>query len=246
VTLSTPAPSPAIADAPSAPPVSRASAKWLWPLLAIAGLGALLLAIHIAGELLEGEGFRDDAVILLALRQPGHLETPIGPQWMTLSAIDLSALGGPTLMWLLGGAGLLTMFYIGRRAEAAWLGASLVGASVINAILKILLHRPRPEVVPHLTYVSNASFPSGHAMISAAVYLTLGLMLAETQERVAARSFIVAFSALLVLLIGASRIYLGVHWPSDVLAGWCFGAVWSLVVFAANRLWHGASLRAKR
>ncbi|MFX8727526.1 phosphatase PAP2 family protein, partial [Acinetobacter baumannii] len=80
-------------------------------------------------------------------------------------------------------------------------------------------------------------------MIAAAVYLTLGIMLAETQKKAVARAYIVATAGLLVILIGWSRVYLGVHWPSDVLAGWAFGAVWALAVFAANRVLHGAALR---
>ena len=112
----------------------------------------------------------------------------------------------------------------------------MVGASLANATIKSVLHRPRPQVVSHLTIVDNASFPSGHAMISAAILLTIGAMLAETQTRTGPRAAIMAFFGFLVLLIGVSRLYLGVHWPTDVLAGWCFGAVWALVIFAANRL----------
>lgn len=200
-------------------PITRKSAGWLWPLLILGGLSTLGLAGYILDELREGDTFRSDSAILLAFRHPGHLGVPIGPAWLLQSAIDLSARGGFTLMWLLGGASLMFLAYIGRRSEAVWLGASIVGASVINALLKIMLHRPRPEVVPHLAAVSNASFPSGHAMISTAVYLTLGIMLAETQARTTARTFVISFAGLLVFLIGCSRIYLGVHWPSDVLAG---------------------------
>ena len=183
----------------------------------------------------EGGSFRFDAALLVALRRSGRLDQPIGPAWLLQSAIDLSALGGFTLQWLLGGASVLFLVYVRRRAEAAWLTGSILGASVLNAGLKSMLHRPRPELVPHLAVVSNASFPSGHAMISAAIYLTIGAMLAETQPRRAARIFLMSFSGLLVLLIGVSRIYLGVHWPSDVLAGWCLGSVWALIVFTANR-----------
>lgn len=230
---------PSVVDAP----LSRRHVAWLWPVLALASVSLLASGAHIVEELLEGDTFRSDRAILLALRQPGHLETPIGPAWIEQSAIDISALGGFTLLWLLGAASLGFMVYVGRRAEAAWLGASLVGASLINAALKAILNRPRPEVVPHLTFVANASFPSGHAMISTAVYLTLGIMLAETQARASARAYLVGFAGLLVVLIGCSRIYLGVHWPSDVVAGWCFGALWALAVFAANRVLHGAPLR---
>ena len=225
------------------PPFNPRSARWLWPILALCALAALGAAAYLIDELTEGGSFRWDAAILLACRVPGHVDQTIGPRWMQTSAVDISALGGPTLIWLLGGAGLGFMFYIGKKAEAAWLLASVVGASLINTALKLMLHRPRPDIVPHLTYVSNASFPSGHAMISAAVYLTLGIMLAETQVNAMARAYIVAFAGMLVILIGCSRVYLGVHWPSDVIAGWAFGGVWALMVFAANRVLHGAALR---
>jgi undecaprenyl-diphosphatase len=225
------------------PPVSARSARWLWPALSLGALSACGVAALIVEELAEGDTFRFDSAILLALRQPGNVGVAVGPAWVLQSAIDLSALGGFTLLWLLGSAALASMIYSGRRAEAALIGASVVGASVINAILKIVLNRARPDVVPHLAVVSNASFPSGHAMISAAVYLTVGIMLAETQTRAAPRAYIVGFAGLLVFLIGCSRVYLGVHWPSDVLAGWCFGTVWALALFAANRLIHRLALR---
>ena len=222
-------------DVHAPPPASLASARWLWPVLSLLGAAALGLVAVLVDEITEGNSFRFDDALLIALRRPGDLDRPIGPAWLLQSAIDLSALGGFTLQWLLGGASGLFLIYIKRRAEAAWLAGSVVGASVLNAGLKSMLHRPRPELVPHLANVSNASFPSGHAMISAAIYLTIGAMLAETQPRRSARIFLMAFAGLLVLLIGVSRIYLGVHWPSDVLAGWCLGSVWALVVFVANR-----------
>ena len=217
------------------PPVTRRSARWLWPALGLAALSALGLVGYIIDEFTEGASFKLDDALLLALRRPGHPNVPIGPLWLQQSAVDLSALGGFTLQWLLGGAACLFLIYIHRRAEAAWLAGSVLGASLVNTALKSILHRPRPELVPHLAMVSNASFPSGHAMISAAIYLTIGAMLAETQPGRSARIFLMSFAGVIVLLVGCSRIYLGVHWPSDVLAGWCLGSVWALVAFAANR-----------
>ena len=222
-------------DVLAPPHVSVRTARWIWPALVIAALAALGVVAVLMESIAEGGSFRFDTALLVALRRPGHLDQPIGPSWLLQSAIDLSALGGFTLQWLLGGASVLFLVYICRRAEAAWLAASIVGASILNASLKSLLHRPRPELVPHLANVSNASFPSGHAMISAAIYLTIGAMMAETQPSRSARIFLMSFAGVLVLLIGASRIYLGVHWPSDVLAGWCLGTVWALLVFCANR-----------
>ena len=231
-------------DVHTPPPASLASARWLWPVLGLLALAAVGLVAALVDEIAEGGAFRFDDALLIALRRPGHLDRPIGSAWLLQSAIDLSALGGFTLQWLLGGASGLFLVYVKRRAEAAWLAGSVLGASVMNAGLKSMLHRPRPELVPHLAVVSNASFPSGHAMISAAIYLTVGAMLAETQPRRTARIFLMAFSGLLVVLIGVSRIYLGVHWPSDVLASWCLGSVWALVVFVANRALRARTRRA--
>jgi undecaprenyl-diphosphatase len=212
---------------------------WLWPLVALFAASALVLGGVIAGDLIAGRSFRFDAPILLALRVPGHLDVPIGPLWLRQSAIDISALGGFTLMWLFGGSGILALILIRRRAEAAWIATSLIGGSLLSTTLKDIIHRPRPALVPHLAWVDNASFPSGHALISAATYLTIALMLAGLVQARAARAAIVGFFSVVVVLIGCSRVYLGVHWPSDVLAGWCFGTVWAIAVFWVNRRLRG-------
>jgi undecaprenyl-diphosphatase len=208
---------------------------WLWPALGLFVLSLVGLGAYLADELLEGEGWALDPRILVGLRVPGHLDTPIGPHWLQQSAVDISALGGPTLMWLFGLSGLAWLLYRRRRAEAAWIAVSLIGASLISSSLKYTIDRPRPALVPHLAQVTDPSFPSGHSLVSAALYLTLALMLAEGVTGWAGRAAIVGFGAMLVLLIGCSRVYLGVHWPSDVLGGWSFGTAWALAVFAANR-----------
>jgi len=224
------------ASPPDTPPaLTTRAVRWLWPVLVLAGASALGFAILLVDKIAKGKSLKLDTTLLLALRRPGHLDVPIGPPWLEQSAIDLSALGGFTLQWLLGGAAVGFLFYIRRRAEAAWLLGSIVGASALNTIFKLSLNRPRPELVPHLARVSNASFPSGHAMISAAIFLTVAAMLGETQTRASAKAYLMGLAGVLVILIGASRVYLGVHWPSDVMAGWCFGSVWALFAFAANR-----------
>jgi undecaprenyl-diphosphatase len=223
------------AGSPQAPAAAAKGLRWLWPTLLLLGVASVLLAAHIAEEIAEGDTFRSDRAILMALRRPDDLSRPIGPPWLLQSAIDVSALGGFTLLWLFGTAGIGYLALRRRRAEAGWLAASLIGASIIDTTLKSLFHRARPDPNLHLAYVANASFPSGHAMISSAVYLSLALMLAETDPRRLGRVCLLAFMCLVVLLIGCSRVYLGVHWPSDVVAGWCLGAAWALLVFAAMR-----------
>lgn len=199
------------------------------PLVVLLSLGGAVGFVHIASEILEGEGAGPDRAILLAFRTPGQLEKPIGPSWMLQSAIDLSALGGFTFIWLFTLATLGFLLMVRRWAAAGVFFLAIAGASVLNAVVKLGIHRSRPEVVPHLAEVSNASFPSGHAMISAATYMTVGALLAQTQSSTLVRTYLVTLSVGLALLIGVSRLFLGVHWPSDVLAGWLLGGAWALL-----------------
>jgi len=204
----------------------------LQPVLWLLALSLAGFALYIASELLEGDSFGFDRSILLALRQPGHPDVPIGPMWLEQSAVDVSALGGFTLITLFCGFGVAFLLALRLRIEAAWIGVVLLGATLLNAGLKQGLHRPRPELVPHLARVTSLSFPSGHAMVSSAVYLTLAIMLGEAQPSL--RRYFVALAVVMVVLIGCTRIYLGVHWPSDVLAGWAFGSAWALAVYAVK------------
>ena len=108
------------------------------------------------------------------------------------------------------------------------LTVAVAGGTVISEGLKVGFNRPRPDLVAHIVETTSMSFPSGHAMLSAVTYLTLGAMLARTQESARLRGYVLGAAILLTLLIGVSRVYLGVQWPTDVLAGWCLGAAWAL------------------
>ncbi len=117
-----------------------------------------------------------------------------------------------------------------RKGHAAlFVLASVAGGALISQTMKLAYARPRPDLVPHGAEVFTASFPSGHSMMSAVVYLTLGALLARTQTDRAVKAYILAVAVLLTVLVGVSRVYLGVHWPTDVLAGWALGGVWALI-----------------
>ncbi|WP_426959868.1 phosphatase PAP2 family protein [Muricoccus radiodurans] len=108
---------------------------------------------------------------------------------------------------------------------------------IASSLLKIGYDRPRPDLVPHAVEVYTASFPSGHAMLSAVTYLTLGALLMRVQPSRRVRSFVLGMAILTTLMVGISRVYLGVHWPTDVMAGWCFGAGWAVICSMAALLW---------
>jgi undecaprenyl-diphosphatase len=167
-----------------------------------------------------------DRDILLALRTQGDLADPIGPDWLRRAAIDLTSLGSHMVLVLLVAVVAGFLLCSGRRPRAALVIGAAAGAMLLSAGLKFLFARARPDVVERLVGVHSASFPSGHALLSAAIYLMLGALLARELSG-AARRYVMVVAVLLTLLIGLSRVYLGVHWPSDVLAGWCIGALWA-------------------
>ena len=165
--------------------------------------------------------------ILLALRSKDDLSDPLGPDWLQHAVVDLTSLGSHTVLALLvlSAAGLL--IFLRRRTDALWLVAMAAGAMLLNHGLKVIFARARPDVVGHVVDVATYSFPSGHALLSAAVYLTLALLIGREVARPAARRWLFGLAVLLTLLIGSSRVYLGVHWPSDVLGGWLIGSLWA-------------------
>jgi len=179
-----------------------------------------------------------DHRILLVMRNGEDLSDPIGPEWLLRVATDLTALGGVTVLTLLVAACAVFLRLEGRRV-ASWLVLlTSIGATLLGTVLKALVDRPRPDVVEHLVSVTSASFPSGHALASATIYLTLGALLSRTSSHPATSHIIMGIAITLTLLIGLSRIYLGVHYPSDVLAGWCIGALWAWGCWTLSKRWR--------
>jgi undecaprenyl-diphosphatase len=218
-------------------PVSK-TVVLLLVLAALAGTGWAVIAVT---DLRRGDGEPTlDERLLLAMRVPGDANDPLGPHWFEAMARDVTALGSIAVlaMTTLGVAGYLLL---NRQRRTALAIAVTVGSgALVSFALKAAIRRPRPSLVPSVVSAYTTSFPSGHAMMSAVTYLTLAALLAPKAPR-RTKAYLLLLATYLAVLVGASRVYLGVHWPTDVLAGWAAGALWTL---AGRRL--ARRLRAPR
>jgi len=140
------------------------------------------------------------------------------------AARDITALGGPTVLTLFTAAACLFLVLDGKKHMALFVFGSIASGLLLSNLLKDSFDRPRPDIVPHEVYAASYSFPSGHSMLSAITYLTLGAMLARSHERKLLKAYFLLTAVVLTVLVGITRVYLGVHWPTDVLAGWTAGA----------------------
>ena len=187
--------------------------------------------VEIADEVAEGEALGADRYVL------GFFTAHSGwPDWIVHAVVDLTALGGMALLTLIT---LLCALYLGaarRLSSAFWLVLAVVGGLALSHGLKLLFQRPRPDIIEHIVAVSTTSFPSGHAANSAVVYLTLAVIIAREQRSRQLRIYVIAVGILLTMLVGSTRLVLGVHWPSDVLAGWALGAGWAALCASVSRL----------
>ncbi len=219
--------------------------KWLF-----VGLGLCVLLfgfVSLAGEVMEGDTQAFDTKILRALRDPSDLAKPIGPEWIEGALLDLTAIGGPTVLGLVVAAvaGFLALQTRYRTAMVILITSG--GGDLLNTIMKHLFARPRPTIVPHLRVVYSTSFPSGHAMESAIVFLTLGAILMRASETRLTKFYILFIAVLLTTLVGISRVYLGVHYPTDVIGGWIIGFIWaSLSWLGAQRFEGAARIQAEK
>jgi undecaprenyl-diphosphatase len=191
-------------------------------------VAAMLLFAEFVDRVVEGDTRAFDESVLLALRDPNNLSNPIGPAWLQIMFRDITALGGYAVVMLISLAVIGYLLTDGKRAAAVWVLVSVGGGASFSNLLKLAIERPRPDLVARLVEVNTTSFPSGHATLAAVTYLTLGALLSRVEARRRAKIYVLIVAVGLTFLIGVSRIYLGVHWPTDVLAGWCVGAAWAM------------------
>lgn len=225
--------------------LDRREARWL---LIGLGLCVMLFAfVSLAGEVTEGDTQAFDTKILRALRDPTDLAKPRGPLWLEGPLLDLTAIGGPTVLGLvvISVAGFLVLQT--RYRTAVVVVITMIGGELLDSVMKQFFNRPRPTVVPHMREVYSSSFPSGHAMESAIVYLTLAAILMRASDTRVTKMYILGIAVLLTTLVGISRVYLGVHYPTDVIGGWIVGFMWALLCWLATRRFEGtAHLEAEK
>jgi undecaprenyl-diphosphatase len=206
--------------------LNRLSSDRTVGLLLIAGIGGLCLFGCMTVLVESGQTLYLDDLLLTSLRRASDLNVPVGPALLLDVARDITALGDVTVLALVTivtlGYCLLTRYY----TAFFMVFVAVNSGDLLMVLLKDIFKRHRPDVVPHLVAAAYTSFPSGHAMMSAIVYLTIGAILARIEPRKKVKIYLLTVFSLLSLVIGMSRIYLGVHYPSDVIAGWLAGITW--------------------
>lgn len=198
----------------------------------------LLIAGH---DWLRTEGAQTfDEWVLRSLRRPDDQAEPIGPDWLHEAALDATALGSYLVLSLLTAGTALFLSLNRRHLQSLFTVAAVTGGYGVMFFLKHFVDRERPFVVPHLRDVTLPSFPSGHAMMSAVMYLTLAALASDGVSSPGIRTFWFLWAGSLAALTGTSRVFLGVHYPTDVLAGWIIGALWAMICMMA---WNYLSVR---
>jgi undecaprenyl-diphosphatase len=201
-------------------------------LMVVGGLWGL---VKLTSEVREGETVRFDTAVMKALRRPDDVAKLRGPGWVESAVRDVTALGGVVVLTMVTICVVVFLIMI-KRYHMMWVVlVATCGAAIINSSIKVFIGRARPTIVPRLTDVSSESFPSGHSALSAAVYLTLGSLLAQSVPSRPVKYYFIGVALLLAMMVGVSRVALGVHYPSDVLAGWATGLCWALLCWLLAR-----------
>lgn len=201
----------------------------------------------IADEMAEGEIRAIDETLFLIFRSPSDVGDPLGPPWLEEAAAEITALGGYPVIILavLVVTGLLLITR--RYGPAVYTVVSVASGAAVSQVLKNYFERPRPDLVEHLDVVHTASFPSGHAMVGTVAYLTLAALVTRFFDDKYVQVYVIVVAVVMSVLIGLTRVYLGVHWPSDVAAGWALGTAWaSLAWLLVSALQFRRNRKARR
>lgn len=212
-------------------------------------IGAMLILGFgmLAEEVVEGDTHRLDMAVLMALRTPGDPSDLIGPEWVEEMGRDITALGSYAFIILVVAAALGYLLLVRKKGHALLMLAAVAGGMLLSNLLKTGFDRPRPDI-EHAAQVFTPSFPSGHATLAAVTFLTLGALLTRVNADRRVKLYFISIAVFLTLIVGMSRVYLGVHYPSDVVAGWCIGSAWAMLCWA-GALWlqrHGDVERPAR
>jgi len=217
-------------------------------------VAALILGFGLlAEEVMEGDTASFDQTVILAFRTGGNPADPIGPAWLEEAGRDVTALGSFAFLGFVFAAAVGYLLLVRKRGLALLMVVAVLGGTALSTLLKMGFDRPRPDI-PHAARVFTASFPSGHATLSTVTFLTLGALLSRVNADPRVKAYFMFLAVFLTIAVGLSRLYLGVHYPSDVLAGWCVGAAWAVLCWTvALRLQQrgkveppGASSRPER
>ncbi|HTP90531.1 MAG TPA: phosphatase PAP2 family protein [Xanthobacteraceae bacterium] len=198
-------------------------------LISVSSVACLLFAFGVVAQnVIAGTSFELDQKIMLALRDQANPSAPIGPAWLQEAARDLTSLGSIIVLAMIAFT-FSGYLFLTRKHAAAWLIlVAVYGGIALNDLLKAAFARPRPDLIYQAVRVFTSSFPSGHAELSATTYLTIAAVLAQNQSSFKVGLYFIVVAVFLTIPIGISRIYLGVHYPTDVFGGWCVGAAWAL------------------
>ncbi|TWT99140.1 phosphatidylglycerophosphatase B [Botrimarina colliarenosi] len=207
------------------------SESWRWKLAALAAAAAVAIFgfVRLAEVVARGELRDFDQALLLSLREPADPSDPIGPRWVEESMRDMTALGGLAVSSLVTAGSVAWLVISQRRVLALYVACAVVSGIAVCLVLKSTYDRPRPQLAPHGSHVYTKSFPSGHTMTAATVYLTLAALLARSEPRRVARVFLWTVAIGVTAMVGISRVYLAVHWPTDVAAGAALGVGWAIL-----------------
>lgn len=226
--------------------------KWLWfhdasllaalwkrcdrSVLLVAFLLVVCLAVFagIVDLVFEDRALQFDEVVLQALRPNAPAGLPIGPTWVLGALQDLTSLGSTSVLTLITVMSAAFLAFRRKLDSSLFLIVAVASGTAMSMLLKGIFQRARPELGSHL--LTDYSFPSGHTLMSAVVYLTLGALLAQSDPRLHIRLFFMSVAIALTAVVGCSRVYLGVHWPTDVIAGWCIGVAWAALCWLSQRI----------